>query len=109
MSTLGEAEDVKFGNFGKFQDTERFLIPCPCHVSSRLPPSGETCKNATAPSTQEKLKTDSLPIDMLFSAMSVLVVVQLSSEIPEGFMNYPVYTATTYKGAVMGMISVNVC
>jgi hypothetical protein len=36
-------------SFGKFQDTERFLIPCP-----RLPPSGETCKNATAPSTHKK-------------------------------------------------------
>jgi hypothetical protein len=32
ISTLGEAADVKFGNFGKFQDTERFLIPCSRHV-----------------------------------------------------------------------------
>jgi hypothetical protein len=38
ISTLGDAADVKFGNFGKFQDTERFFIPCPRHVSSRLPP-----------------------------------------------------------------------
>jgi len=44
MSTLGEAADVKFGNFGEFQDTERFPIPCPRHVSSRLLSSGETCK-----------------------------------------------------------------
>jgi hypothetical protein len=49
MSTLGDAADVKFGNFGKFQDTERFLIPWPRHVSSRLPPSGETCKYAMVP------------------------------------------------------------
>ena len=56
MSTLGDAVDVKFGNFGKFQDTERFLIPCPRHVSSRLPPSGETCKYATVPSTQKNLE-----------------------------------------------------
>jgi hypothetical protein len=42
-------------SFGKFQDTERFLIPCPHPVSSRLPPSGETCKYATAPSTQKNL------------------------------------------------------
>ena len=34
---------------------------------------------------------DSLPIDMLLSAVSVLVVAQLSSEIPEGLMNNPVY------------------
>jgi hypothetical protein len=27
------------------------FIPCPRHDSSRLPPSGETCKHTTAPST----------------------------------------------------------
>jgi hypothetical protein len=42
-------------SFAKFQDTERFLIPCPHHVSSRLPPSGETCKYAMVLSTQKKL------------------------------------------------------
>ena len=31
-----------------------------------------------------------LPIDMLLSAVSVLVVAQSSSEIPEGLMNNPV-------------------
>jgi len=48
MSTLGDATDVKSG---KYQDTECFLIPCPRHVSSRLPPSGKTRKYTTAPST----------------------------------------------------------
>jgi hypothetical protein len=33
----------------------------------------------------------SLPIDMLLSAVSVLVVAQSSSEIPEGLMNNPVF------------------
>ena len=37
---------------------------------------------------------DSLPVDMLLSAvsvcLSVLVVVQRISEVPEGLMNYPV-------------------
>ena len=33
----------------------------------------------------------SLPIDMLFSALSFLVVAQSSSEVPEGLMNNPVY------------------
>jgi len=33
---------------------------------------------------------DSLPIDMLLSAVSVLVVAQSSSEVPEGLMNKPV-------------------
>jgi len=34
---------------------------------------------------------DSLPIDMLLSAVSVLVVAQSNSEVPEGLMNNPVY------------------
>jgi len=35
----------------------------------------------------------SLPIDMLLSALSFLVVEQSSSEIPEGLMNNPVFCA----------------
>jgi hypothetical protein len=35
---------------------------------------------------------DSLPTDMLLSAVSVLVVALPSLEIPEGLANYPVYT-----------------
>ena len=77
-------------SFGKFQDTERFLIHCERHFSSRLPPSGGTWKYAKAPSTKKTWR-DSLPIDMLLSAVSVLVVAQSSSEIPEGLMNIPVY------------------
>jgi len=38
----------------------------------------------------KKSWTDSLPIDVLLSAVSVLVVAQLSSEVPEGLMNCPV-------------------
>jgi len=34
---------------------------------------------------------DSLPIDMLLSAVSFLVVAQSSSEVPEGLMNNHVY------------------
>jgi len=34
---------------------------------------------------------DSLPIDMLLSAVYVLVVAQSSSEVPEGLMNNTVY------------------
>ena len=40
-------------SFGKFQDTARFLIHCARHFSSRLPPSGENCKYAKAPSTKK--------------------------------------------------------
>ena len=45
---------------------------------------------AKAPSTKKTWR-DSLPIDMLLSAVSVLVVAQSSSEIPEGLMNNLVY------------------
>jgi len=43
------------------------------------------------PLVQKKTWRNSLPIDMLLSAVSVLVVAQSSSEIPEGPMNNPVY------------------
>ena len=41
---------------------------------------------------EETLQTwrDSLRIDMLLSAVPVLVVAQPGSEVPEGLMNYPV-------------------
>ena len=45
------------------------------------------------PLVQKKTWRDSLPIDMLLSAVSVWVVAQSSSEIPEGLMNNPVYTS----------------
>ena len=47
------------------------------------------------PLAQKKTWRDSLPIDMLLSAVSVLVVEQSTSEIPEGLMNNPV-DATRY-------------
>jgi len=37
---------------------------------------------------------DSLPIDMLLSAVSVLVIAQSSSEVPEGLMNNPVLVSS---------------
>jgi len=40
----------------------------------------------------KKTWRDSLPIDTLLSAVSVLVVAQPSSEVPEGLMNYLVLT-----------------
>jgi hypothetical protein len=40
---------------------------------------------------KKKTWRDSTPIDMFLSVVSVLVVVQLSSEVPEGLMNNPVY------------------
>jgi len=56
-------------------------------------------KPASMPRRLVRKKTttwrDSLPIDMLLSAVSVLVAAQPSSEVPEGLMNYPVYVAQT--------------
>jgi len=43
------------------------------------------------PLVQKKTWRDSLLIDMLLSAVSVLIVAQSSSEIPEGLMNNPVF------------------
>jgi len=42
------------------------------------------------PLVQKKTLRDFLPIDMLLSALSFLVVAQSSSEVPEGLMNNPV-------------------
>ena len=58
---------------------------------SRLPPSGGTWKYAKAPGTKKTWR-DSLPIDMLLSAVSVSVVAQSTLEILEGLMNNPVLT-----------------
>jgi hypothetical protein len=41
--------------------------------------------------THTQTWSDSLSIDMLLSAMSVLVVAQPSSEVLDGLNNYPVY------------------
>ena len=68
-------------SFGKFQETERYLIQCELHFSSRLPLAVEP-GSTPRPVVQKKTWIDSLPIDMLLSAVSVLVVVQSSSEIP---------------------------
>jgi hypothetical protein len=40
---------------------------------------------------KKKIWRNSAPIDVFLSAVSVLVVVQLSSEVPEGLTNNPVF------------------
>ena len=74
-----------------------FLIHCARHFSSRLHPSGGTCKYAKAPSKKKTLR-DFVPIDMVLSAVSVLVVAQSSSEVPERLMNNPVYYRLMMNG-----------
>jgi len=49
------------------------------------------------PLVQKKTWRDSLPIDMHLSAVSVLFVVQSSSEIPEGLMNNPVFEGRQFR------------
>ena len=48
------------------------------------------------PVVQKKSWRDSLPIDMLLSAVYILVVAHSSSEIPEGLMNNPVFPSRLY-------------
>ena len=50
------------------------------------------------PLVQKKTLRDSLPIDMVLSAVSVLVVAHSNSEVPEGFMNNPVFFLWWGKG-----------
>jgi len=56
-------------------------------------PLGVEPASTPRPQVQKKKKTwrDSPSIDMLLSAVSILVVAQSSSEIPEELMNNPVY------------------
>ena len=78
--------------------TERFLIPGPRHVSSRLLPSGETCQYTKASVTQTYLDRFSLPIHMLLPAVCVLVVAQPGVEVAEGLTNYSVYASRQMDG-----------
>jgi len=48
------------------------------------------------PLVQKKTLRDFLPIDMLLSVVSFLVVAQSSSEVPEGLMNNPVFSIHAY-------------
>jgi len=64
----------------------------------------------------KKMWRDSLPIDMLLSAVSVLVVAQPSPEFPEGLVNYPVhsnqprnYVQTTNTNSMLQTYNSDVC
>jgi hypothetical protein len=48
------------------------------------------------PPPKKKTWRDSLPIDMVLSAVSVLVVALPSSEVPDGLMKYPVQQDLRY-------------
>ena len=61
---------------------------------------------ASTPRTlvQKKTLRDSLPIDILLSAVSVLVVAQSSSEVPEGLMNNPVLYSIYHTNSCIGNV-----
>jgi hypothetical protein len=44
---------------------------------------------------------DSLPIDMIHSAVSILAVALPSAKFPEGLMNYSVFTVNTIRDTLM--------
>ena len=56
------------------------------------------------PLVKKKTWIYSLPIDMVLSAVCVLVVAQSSSEIPEGLMNNPVELYCLYAANIVWLI-----
>jgi hypothetical protein len=93
MCTLGGATDVKFRQIPRHRPLT-YSLSTPCFVTT----APLAVKPASTPRclVQKKTWRDSLSIDMLLSAVSVLVVTQSSSEIPEGLMNHPVYIYISY-------------
>jgi hypothetical protein len=80
----------QMSNFGKFQDKDRLLFPVHAMFLHDCPPPPLAVKAASTPRRLVQRNLERLSIEMLLSAVSVLVVAQPSSEIPEGLMNHPV-------------------
>jgi hypothetical protein len=87
MCTLGDATDVKFWQIPRHRPLT-YSLSTPCFVT--IAPLAVKPASTPRRLVQKKLGRDSLSIDMLLSAMSVLVVAQSRSESPEGLMNNPV-------------------
>jgi hypothetical protein len=83
MSNLAILADSKIQNTSLFP--VHTIFRCDCPLTVKLASTQWNLVNK-----QKKTWRDSAPIDMFLSAVSVLVVVQLSSEFPEGLMNNPV-------------------
>jgi len=83
MPNLAILADSKTQNASLFPLHAMFRHDCPLTV--KLASTQWNLAN------KKKNLGDSVPIDMLLSAVSVLAVVQLSSEFPEGLTNYHVY------------------
>jgi len=72
-----------------YKTQNAFLFAVHAIFRHDYPLAVEPASTPRPPSTKKPLR-DSLPIDMLLSALSFLVVAQSSSEVPEGLMNNPV-------------------
>jgi hypothetical protein len=88
MSTLAPWQLTQFWQIPRHR-TLSYSLSTPCFVMT----APLAVKPASTPRSLVHKKTwrHSLPIDMLLSAVSVLVVAQSSSEFPEGLMNYSVF------------------
>jgi hypothetical protein len=82
MSNLAILADSKTQNASLFPVHAIFCHDCPLTVKL-------ACTQCNL--VNKKTWKDSAPIDMFLSAVSFLVVVQLSSEVLEGLMNNTVY------------------
>ena len=89
MSNLAILANFKTQNAFLFPVHAMFRHDCPLAVKPASTPRRLVHK--------KKTWRDSLPIDMLLSAVSILVVAQPCSEIPEGVTNYPVYIQGEHK------------
>jgi hypothetical protein len=80
MSNLAILADSKTQNASLFPVHAMFRHDCPL-----------TVKLASTQWNLVKKWRDGAPVDMFLSAVSVLVVVQLSLEVPDGLTNNPVF------------------
>ena len=88
ISTFGDPADVNPAN-SKTQNT--FLFPVHAIFYHDCPLAVKPASTLRRLVNKKKTWRDSLPTDILLSAVSVLVVAQSSLEIPEGLMNNPVH------------------
>ena len=87
ISNLDDASDV---NIADSKTQNAFFFPNHTMFRQDCPLAVKPASTPRRVAQKKKSWRDSLPIDMLLSALSVLVVVQPISEVPEGLMNYSV-------------------
>jgi hypothetical protein len=95
MPNLAILADSKTQNVSLFHAMFRHDCPLTVKMASTQWKERKERKKKKKKKEKRKKKTwrDSAPIDMFLSAVSVLVVVQLSSEVLVGLMNNPVFSS----------------